>query len=212
MQSSPPSVDKNLLTQDNGERDSFIAVLTEFSTYGFRKTSMASLAKASGVARQTLYNRFKNKEAVLKWAVKGLGQCLYTEAISCLRDNYEGDKFILVEVFWRWLGPIVTILSNYPNAEEILGMSKAALNQSNLDAALNRQPNIDPLAEITEEISSFLHSRNFRDSSAAADSAAYMLVMAAKGLLYASNNEAEFKQGIHQVIEGANFPTSSETT
>lgn len=40
------------------------------SRYGYKKTTMADLAEAAGVSRQTLYNKFPNKEEVLRAAVR----------------------------------------------------------------------------------------------------------------------------------------------
>ncbi len=40
------------------------------SRYGFKKTTMADLADAAGVSRQTLYNKYPNKEEVLRAAIR----------------------------------------------------------------------------------------------------------------------------------------------
>ena len=49
------------------------AAFDVFSRYGLRKTTMADIARASGVSRQTLYNRFANKDEVFRAAVVQLG-------------------------------------------------------------------------------------------------------------------------------------------
>ena len=40
------------------------------SRYGYKKTTMADLADAAGVSRQTLYNKYPNKEQVLRAAIR----------------------------------------------------------------------------------------------------------------------------------------------
>ena len=43
-----------------------------FSRYGTRKSTMGDIAEAAGVSRQTLYNRFENKDDVLRACVRQL--------------------------------------------------------------------------------------------------------------------------------------------
>ena len=45
------------------------AGLAMFLKFGIRRTTMNDIAQAAGVTRQTLYNSFENKDAVLKHAV-----------------------------------------------------------------------------------------------------------------------------------------------
>ena len=40
----------------------FTAAFTQFSRYGFRRTSMEDIAKEMGISRASLYSYFKNKE------------------------------------------------------------------------------------------------------------------------------------------------------
>lgn len=46
------------------------AALDKFAHYGVKRTTMADIAEAAGIARQTLYNSFPNKDAVLRGTIQ----------------------------------------------------------------------------------------------------------------------------------------------
>jgi len=178
---------------------SCIAALEEFSRFGFRRTSMVGLADAVGVSRQTLYNRFGNKESVLAWAVDGLVAHIRSEAIDCLAAGShaaEGGKAtpsdVLQEAFWRWLGPIAVMLHRHQHAEEILGLSRAELARTQSD----------PLEGISKELSAFLLREQLRANQAIANDTSFSLVMAAKGLMHSCGTEEGFRSGMSRILAG----------
>lgn len=52
------------------------AAFTQFSQYGFEKTSMADIARATGMSRASLYTYFDNKEEIFR------GACIHINAQS----------------------------------------------------------------------------------------------------------------------------------
>ncbi|MGJ8558513.1 MAG: TetR/AcrR family transcriptional regulator, partial [Sulfitobacter geojensis] len=68
-----------------------------FSRYGVQRSSMVDLCKEAGVSRQTLYNRFRNKDDVLRGLI---GR--YTDlAIAEIRSELDrtpdiGDRLDLI--------------------------------------------------------------------------------------------------------------------
>ena len=74
-----------------------------FSRYGVSKTTMNDIAKTAGVARQTLYNEYPNKDSVLRAALR-FGAENTMEAVEARwRDQQDlGDK---LDVFFE-LGPL----------------------------------------------------------------------------------------------------------
>ena len=172
--------------------DSCIAALEEFARFGFRRTSMVGLADAVGVSRQTLYNRFGNKESVLSWAVDGLVSHVRDEAIACLSSDLGSPNEVLQEVFWQWLGTIAVLLHRHQHAEEIFGLSKAELarNQS------------DPLEGISNEVSAYLLRKKIRSNKTAAGDTAFSLAMAAKGLMHSCGSEEAFRSGMSRIVAG----------
>jgi len=172
--------------------DSCTAALEEFARFGFRRTSMVGLADAVGVSRQTLYNRFGNKESVLSWAVDGLVNHVREEAIAYLSTSQRSPNEVLQEVFWQWLGTIAVMLHKHQHAEEILGLSKAELARSQSD----------PLEGISNELGAYLLRKDLRANSTAASDTAFSLVMAAKGLMHSSGSEAAFRSGMSRIVAG----------
>lgn len=171
-----------------------LAAIEEFTRFGFRRTSMVGLADAVGVSRQTLYNRFGNKEAVLAWAVDGVAISMRDDALACLNrgQGSEAPANVLQEVFWRWLGTIAVLLHRHQHAEEIFGLSKAEL-------ARKRR---DPLEGLSAELISFLLREKLRADKSAASDAAFLLAMAAKGLMHSCGTEEAFRAGMARVLAG----------
>ncbi|NBQ12654.1 MAG: TetR/AcrR family transcriptional regulator [Gammaproteobacteria bacterium] len=66
--------------------------LEVFAQRGFPRTTMGSLADAGGVSRQTLYNRFGNKEALFHWAADAFSKHLEPSPTSCWRTTAPGSS------------------------------------------------------------------------------------------------------------------------
>lgn len=74
------------------------------SRYGFKKTNVRLIAEESGIARQTVYNYFKNKDALLAEAFTregiklGLMAAEHIQQFDCAEDQFvEGFLFIYEE-------------------------------------------------------------------------------------------------------------------
>lgn len=171
----------------------YIAVLTEFAIFGFRKTSMTVLAEAAGIARQTLYNRFKNKEAVLAWAVNGLTTDLRQQALAALANRTAPVPDVVIECLCHWLLPTVRLLRAGRHASEIFS----------LGASLRKGADVDPLTGIFKPIEQYLLDKKVFSNQQQASDSAFLLVMAAKGLLLYSSSEDNFKTDITRIVRGA---------
>lgn len=55
-------------TDTSKRTDIMTAAFTQFSQYGFEKTSMADIARATGISRASLYTYFDNKEQIFRGA------------------------------------------------------------------------------------------------------------------------------------------------
>jgi len=73
------------------------------SRYGYKKTTMADVAEAAGVSRQTLYNKFPNKEEVLRAAVRHTADV----GLELLRQKWaaEADLAVKIDSFFE-VGPL----------------------------------------------------------------------------------------------------------
>jgi len=178
-----------------------IAVLTEFTIYGFRKTSMAVLAEAAGVARQTLYNRFENKEAVLAWAVNGLIEELRNNARHALQDTKSRVDEVLFQCLHRWLAPIVRLFHTGRHAGEIFALGVSLRG---------REGSVDPIEGVARPIEQYLLTRKVCIDEGQTRDSVFLLVMAAKGLMLGSRSEAEFGAGLARIIRGAGFAQARE--
>ena len=178
---------------DNPELASgtYLAVLTAFASYGFRKTYMAALAEAAGVARQTLYNRFDSKEAILIWAVNGLTLELRQNAVSALDAEDKCVSKVLFNCLHHWIGPVGTLFHSGLHASEIFALGAELENPGN-----------DPLFGVGKPIEQFLIERGVFTEPKQAKDLVFVLIMAAKGLMLKSQSEAEFRRGLTRVIRG----------
>ena len=122
------------------------AAIQLFMRYGVKRTGMNDIAAEAGIARQTLYNVFSNKDAVLQATIRLLAD----RAIASIEANLEktsdlGDqldvifKHIAIEPF--------DLLDASPNSEDIVTGFNAS-SQNELAAAAER--NTEIIASVLE--------------------------------------------------------------
>ena len=80
------------------------------------------LAEARGVSRQTLYNRFGNKEALFHWAVDALSGHLERAALAALERPGEELADQLLGHYCAWFEPMVTLLNQGPYGQALFGL------------------------------------------------------------------------------------------
>lgn len=116
------------------------AAIRLFMRYGVKRTSMNDIAMEAGIARQTLYNAFSNKDAVLQATIR----LMTDRAIAGIEAGLKsaeglGDqldvvfKHIAIEPF--------DLLDASPNSEDIVAGFNAS-SQSELAAAAKRNKTI----------------------------------------------------------------------
>ena len=166
-------------------------VMNVFAHYGFRKASMEDLASAAEVSRQTLYKRFKNKEAVLDWAVNGYTLEIRTRVTSQLQNDEAALDECLLSAFSCSADDAVPLFHDSPHGAEILDLGIESLKRSN--------PNFHE--DFEKEVADFLLHRNVCSTLKEAADITFVLHMASKGLLLKSATSEEFKQGMNRVIQ-----------
>ena len=70
---------------DRKEENLITAAFAAFCRYGVKRSTMNDIATEAGVARQTLYNSFSNKDEVLR----GLIRLYYERAISEIEAGFD---------------------------------------------------------------------------------------------------------------------------
>ncbi|OEJ66819.1 TetR/AcrR family transcriptional regulator [Magnetovibrio blakemorei] len=165
-------------------------VLIAFAYHGFKKASMAVLAAAADVSRQTLYNRFKTKDAVLDWAVGGYIDYLRNQLLASLECDDDTVSDALLTGFCRLMGDDVTLMHESPYGAEIMELGTNSL----------RAFEEDPIHRIEMDIAAFLLDHGICEASKEAEEKAFLLVMSAKGLMVKARSYDEFKAGMSRLI------------
>jgi AcrR family transcriptional regulator len=111
---------------DEKERKILTAAVEAFSQYGVKRTTMRDIAESAGVARQTLYNFFPSKDAILRSIIRLHAH----ETHAAVRAYLESGKPVeegLDIVFECIAVRPFEILRSTPHGNEILdGVNKAA--------------------------------------------------------------------------------------
>lgn len=171
----------------------FQSVLAVFAHYGLRKTSMSDLAAAANISRQTLYNRFGTKQAVLDWALQGYVANAAALAEEQLNAQDKSVRSKLSSAFDRWAGDSVSVIHNSPHGAEILDLGIASFQRSETD----------PHARFERALSRFLLEAGTCGSKSDAEDKAFLLLMASKGLLLKSASSEAFSAGMGRIINSA---------
>ncbi len=165
-------------------------VVELFAHYGFRRASMRDLARALGVSRQTVYNRFRTKEAVRDWALSAFARRLLSDAIAALAWRETPTDACLRAAFMRWTGDHVPLVRAAPHGGEIMVMGVAALK----DAAS------DPALQFHDRLAAFVRERRGLAADRA-DAVALTLLAASKGVLMSVNTTEAYAAAMARVIE-----------
>lgn len=104
---------------DRISANSFLAV---FARLGFPKASMEDLARATGVSRQALYNRFGSKAALIEWTMTSLVDRSLAEALRCLDSPGATLVARLLAALDAWAGQHMTMLRASPHGIEVAVM------------------------------------------------------------------------------------------
>ncbi|MEL7465099.1 MAG: helix-turn-helix domain-containing protein [Pseudomonadota bacterium] len=120
------------------DRDEAIveAAIRLFIRYGVKRTGMGDIAAEAGISRQTLYNAFSNKDAVLQATIRLLADRT-VEKIEAGLAKVEGLGAQLDVVFRHVVVDHFELLHASPNAEDIVAGFNAA-SQKELEAAAKR--------------------------------------------------------------------------
>lgn len=177
------------------KRNRFLdAAQAVFARYGYRRASMADIAAEAGVSRPALYLVFRSKPDVLRSLADRLRHAAITRATDAWRD---GPSFAenLEQTILGKEADIFPLLHASPHGAEILAA----------DAALT--------AEISDDLDrSFraLLAARTRDAAASgaidlacvdgdADALAGVVAAAAKALVNAAADEAEFRLSVRRL-------------
>ena len=170
-------------------------VLSAFQWSGYQKTSFEDLGAVIGVEAQVLESEFGNKKNLLEWAMKSSVEAMYQSAIASLFDETLSPFERLLGAFNIWVGETMPSAAPTPEGEELMAI---AMNLVQTDG-------FDPSVEFAEQLAQFLLDLRLVGRIGVAREKAFLLLMAAKGLLMTSQSKEIFSAGFERCILAA-FP------
>ncbi len=171
-----------------------LEALKVFMHYGYRKTSLDDVAQAVGVSRQTLYQRYTNKETLFKLSLEA---CLEDSLIRCRQVAKESEsnniEDTLFQIFDIWGGEYVEFLRSSPHAEEVMEASDALVG----DLCETK------MEEFTDIVTGVLEDHALpttEDKRISAQKIAEVMNFTAKGLFLKSKSYDHFAELIRTAI------------
>lgn len=114
------------------ETDFFDAALSVVARYGMKRTTMADLARGVGLSRQTLYDRFGDKDGVMAAAITHMGTRMLAE-LSAAVDK-AGSLSDKIELYYRIvIWPVYDMVQQMPDAADLekgMGPASVAANDA----------------------------------------------------------------------------------
>lgn len=165
-------------------------VVTVFARHGFRKTAMEDVARALGVSRQSLYNRFGSKQALADWATNALIQ---TSLAAALRSIEQPSKTLperLVGALDAWVGQHMAALHASPHGTEIVAVMRHDPPEA-VRAAERR---------IVAAMADAIRLSGPGSAVSRAGSMAQALCWTARGLVHAAPDHASFRRQLDHIV------------
>lgn len=165
-------------------------VVATFARYGMRKTSMTDVAQATGVSRQSLYNRFASKQALADWAIQALIDRSLAEALRSIGQPAKTLVERLTGALDAWVGCHREALNASPHGAEIVAVMQHHPSEA-VRAAERRL-----VAAMAEAI------RLSGPGSAVsrAGSMAQALCWTARGLVHAVPDDATYRRQMDHIV------------
>lgn len=167
-----------------------IDVLALFAQYGFRKVSMSDIARTVNLSRQSIYNQFGSKEAVLDWSIKSFLSETVSNILAELEKPSDKPQELLAEAFQQWIGNHVPLLRSTPHGGELMDMAIASAQRS--------EENYE--GHFMEAITAFIETRELTPDDQTATETAYVLHLASKGLMLKVHTSEDFAIGMQRVL------------
>ncbi|MCF6327445.1 MAG: TetR/AcrR family transcriptional regulator [Devosiaceae bacterium] len=165
-------------------------ILTVFIRYGFKKTSMADIARAAELSRQSIYNRFGSKEAVFDWVVETSAREVLHQVRTVLSAPKEKPLETLVMVYDIWLGNYVSLSSGAGHGAEIMDLAIASKSAS----TSTREE------EFAILVAEFILECDLAKDISSAQNKVLVLKFASKGLFLIAKSTEEFSQNMRRII------------
>lgn len=161
--------------------------MQQFARHGFAKTSMADIAKASGISRTSLYNHFATKEDVFKALSGRINARVYEAVVAAMSAPGPWDQRLLQIINAR-----VSWVYELLHASEY---GRELINEKNRICGGDVLASNDRFAAV---ISNLL-ATNLRDRKDA-DLLAHILVQSVNGVLEKAESKSDAEQGVSLLV------------
>lgn len=162
--------------------------MQEFARHGFVKTSMADIAKASGISRTSLYNYFAAKEDVFKALSGRINERVYEAVIAAMSAPGHWDKQLLGVINAR-----VSWVYELLHASEY---GRELINEKNRICGGDVLASNDRFTAVIVN----LLATNLRDRSDCV-LLAHILVQSVNGVLEKAESKSDAEQGVSLLID-----------
>lgn len=166
-------------------------ILSTFALYGFQKTSMQDIAKASGVSRQSVYKKFGSKEKCYELVIQMYLNDMYYRIFNLLEQSDSTPLDTLVKVFNIFVGESIEIVANSHGTE----VFNDCLKQT-------RSCKEDWPLRLRARLADYL-SRNGLVTNDKAEGVAFTLIYAGKGMMLEPRSQEQFSQDIKLIINSS---------
>ena len=119
------------MTAESSKRDQILAAAQKcFVNYGFKKTSMSDIARASNMSRPALYLDFENKEAIFCALVEQLHQSTLSQAETALKQPGKISERIF-QAFESRMIALFSLVINSIHGDELTDINSKVASEIN---------------------------------------------------------------------------------
>ena len=178
------------------------SAFTQFSRYGFRRTSMEDIAKEMGISRASLYSHFKNKEEIFRCLSASLHEDTLGHAERCLKgDPTPGDERIdltarVEDALVARFAPFLEVVTQSEHGSEIYDENNRLCG----DLVLGSHERFQSMLANTMKTAVRAGEVDLKGSGMSASAVAEIIHLGAAGLKQRASDVATFKKRLHGFV------------
>lgn len=183
------------------KRQSIIeAAKTCFLNYGFKRTSMADIAKKVGISRPALYLHFENKEAIFRALSEQLHEATLEKAEKALQEEGKiGDR--LLKAFEYRTVELFALVCDSVHGEELIDINGKVADDIFLLAKEKFVGMLTQALQESEENGEIILDNLDESLDMDARQAAELLINATSGLKKAASTAEDFRLTLGRLIK-----------
>ena len=178
------------------------SAFTQFSRYGFRRTSMADIAKETGISRASLYSHFENKEEIFRCLSASLHEDTLGNSESCLKGGSAlgGEPIDLAarveDALVARFGPFLEVVTQSAHGSEIYDENNRLCGDLVLDSHQRFQAMLANAMKAAVRAGEI----DLKGSGISASAVAEIIHLGAAGLKQRAPAVAIFKKRLHGFV------------